>query len=125
MVLSLDHHLRILIKSSANVQADQTIVEWKCTDLFINAWVWPKHLMGEVSCVSAIQRQFCIEKSRWEVESCLLSGIKKRPLLRGWFSVTTILISVRNTELVCCREVVRFSEGPLSEARLLITHCNY
>ena len=33
-------------------------------------------------------------------------------------SITTMLISIRNTELVRCREVVRFSEGPLSEARL-------
>ena len=36
--------------------------------------------MGMVSCMSAIQRQFCIEKSRWEFEFCLLSGIKKHPL---------------------------------------------
>ena len=74
--------------------------------------------MGVVSCLSAIRRQFCIEKSRWEFEFCPLSGIKKRPLLGGCFSITTMLISIRNTELVRCREVVRFSEGPLSEARL-------
>ena len=64
------------------------------------------------------RRQFCIEKSRWEFEFCPLSGIKKRPLLGSCFSITTMLISIRNTELVRCREVVRFSEGPLSEARL-------
>ena len=90
-----------------------------------NAWAWTKHFMGVVisfmgvfSCLSAIRRQFCIEKSRWEFEFCPLSGIKKHPLLGGCFSITTMLISIRNTELVRCREVVRFSEGPLSEARL-------
>ena len=57
-------------------------------------------------------------KSRWEFEFCPLSGIKKCPLLGGCFSITTMLISIRNTELVRYREVVRFSEGPLSEARL-------
>ena len=30
----------------------------------------------------------------------------------------TMLNSIGNTALVRCREVVRFSEGPLSEARL-------
>ena len=74
--------------------------------------------MGVFFCLSAIWRPFCIEKSRWEFEFCPLSGIKKRPLLGGCFSITTMLISIRNTELVRCREVVRFSEGPLSEARL-------
>ena len=83
-------------------------------------WAGPYHFMAVVSCLSAIRRQFCIEKSRWEFEFCPLSGIKKRPLLGGCFSITTMLISIRNTELVRCREVVRFSEGPLSEARLYI-----
>ena len=81
-------------------------------------WAWPKHFVGVVSYLSAIRRQFCIEKSRWEFEFCPLSGIKKRPLLVGCFSIITMLISIRNTELVRYREVVRFSEGPLSEARL-------
>ena len=85
-----------------------------------NVWAWPYHFMGVFSCLSAIRRQFCIEKSRWEFEFCPLSGIKKRPLLGGCFSITTMLISIRNTELVRCREVVRFSEGPLSEARLYL-----
>ena len=56
--------------------------------------------MGVVSCLSAIRRQFCIEKSRWEFEFCPLSGIKKRPLLGGCFSITTMLISIRNMEHV-------------------------
>ena len=81
--------------------------------------------MGVFSCLSAIRRQFCIEKSRWEFEFCPLSGIKKRPLLGGCFSITTMLISIRNTELVRCREVVRFSEGPLSEARLYTVYSEY
>ena len=76
------------------------------------------NLKGMVSCVSVIQRQFCIEKCRWEFGSCPLSGIKKRPLLRGCLSVITMVISIRNTECVHCREVVCFSEGLLSEVRL-------
>ena len=86
-------------------------------------WAWSYHFMGVFSCLSAIRRQFCIEKSRWEFKFCALSGIKKRPLLGGCFSITTMLISIRNTKLVRCREVVHFSEGPLSEARLYI--CTY
>ena len=89
-------------------------------------WAFPKHLWAcfrisflYVRTLYAIRRQFCMEKSRWEFEFCPLSGIEKRPLLRGCFSITTVLISIRNTELVRCREVVRFSESPLSEARLL------
>ena len=58
------------------------------------------------------------EKSRWEFKFCPLSGIKKRPLLGGCFSITTMMISIRNTELVCCIEVVCFSEGPSPEAQL-------
>ena len=30
----------------------------------------------------------------------------------------TMVISIRNTAGVCCREVVRFLEGPLWEVRL-------
>ena len=56
--------------------------------------------MGMVSGLSAIWRQFCIEKSTWEFDFCPLSGIKKHPFLRGWFSTTAMLISIRNTELV-------------------------
>ena len=56
-------------------------------------WAWPYHFMGVVSCLSAIRRQFCIEKSRWEFEFCPLFGIKKRPLLGGCFSITTMLIT--------------------------------
>ena len=54
----------------------------------------------------------------WECSSCPLSGIEKRPFLGGCLSTITIVISFRNKECVRCREVVRFSEGPLSEVRL-------
>ena len=33
-------------------------------------------------------------------------------------SITSMVISICNTDSVRCREVVRFSEGPLSEVRL-------
>ena len=59
-----------------------------------------------------------MEKSHWEFESCPLSGIKKRPPLGGYLCISTIVISIRNTAFVRCREVVRFSEGPLWEVRL-------
>ena len=57
-------------------------------------------------------------KCRWERRVCPLSGIEKRPALGGCLSITTTIISIRNTDSVCCREVVSFSEGPLSEVRL-------
>ena len=59
-----------------------------------------------------------IEKSRWERESCPLSGIEKRLLLGGYESIKVMLDTIRNTTVVRCREAVLFSEGPLSEARL-------
>ena len=40
------------------------------------------------------------------------------PLLGGCLSITTMVISIRNTDSVRCWEVVHFSEGPLSEVRL-------
>ena len=69
--------------------------------------------------MSAFWSQFCIEKSRWERESCPLSGIEKRPPLGGYVSIKVLLDTIRNTIVVRCREAVLFSEGPLSEARLL------
>ena len=112
-----------LRRSSLRVIIDKLLYLW-CNAW---AWAWVKHFMdvtksfmGVVSCLSAIRRQFCIEKSHWEFEFCLLSRIKKRLLLGGCFSITTMLTSICNTKLVCCREVVRFSEGPLSEAQLYI-----
>ena len=54
----------------------------------------------------------------WSPNLVRCPGIKKHPHLGDWFSVTAILISIRNMELVRCRAVVSFSEGPLSEARM-------
>ena len=68
--------------------------------------------------MSAFWSQFCIEKSRWERESCPLSGIEKRPPLGGYVSIKVMLDTIRNTTVVRCSEAVLFSEGPLSEARL-------
>ena len=70
------------------------------------------NLKGVVSCVSYLEGILCCG-----VLSAL-SGIKKRPLLGDCLSVITMVISILNTECVRCREVVRFSEGPLSEVRL-------
>ena len=69
--------------------------------------------MGMVSCVSVIcyLEAICIEKSHWKLEFCPLSGIRKRPLLGGWFSITTMLISwslfiverLSDSRRVCCK----------------------
>ena len=74
--------------------------------------------MGVISWVCVIKKQFCIEESHWVQRSCLLSGIEKRPFLGGWFYTKTVVISIRATDFVRCREVVLFSEGPLWEVRL-------
>ena len=73
--------------------------------------------MGVVSCVSAIRGN--LAKSHVE-SSSFVRLIKKRPLLGGWFSIADFNL-VRTTELVCCGEVVRFSEGTLWEAGDCIT----
>ena len=46
--------------------------------------------------------------------------IEKRPFLGGWFCTKAVVISIRATDFVPCREVVLFSEGPLWEVRLYI-----
>ena len=56
--------------------------------------------IGVVSWVSVIKRQLYIEKSRWEFESCPLSGIKKCPPLGGYLCISTIVILIRNTAFV-------------------------
>ena len=61
---------------------------------------------------------FCIESGLWESGSCPLSGIKKRLLLEGCVSITTMAFSIRSTDFVHCSEVVHFLEGPLWEVRL-------
>ena len=54
-----------------------------------------------------------MEKSRWERESCLLSGIEKRPPLGGYVSIKVMLDTIHNTTVVRCREAVLFSEARL------------
>ena len=49
----------------------------------LSLWAWYNY-KGVLSWVSVIWRQFGIEKSRWEFESCPLYEIRKRPLLKGW-----------------------------------------
>ena len=53
-------------------------------------------------------------KCCWERGFCPLSGIEKRPLLGGCLSITTMVISIHNTDSVLSTEVVRFSEGPFN-----------
>ena len=53
---------------------------------------------------------FVLKSGLGEHGSCLLSGIKKHPLLGGCLSITTMVFSIHSTDFVLCREVVRFSE---------------
>ena len=45
-------------------------------------------------------------------------GIKKRLLVGGWLSTSSMVISIGTTASVCYREVVRLWEGPLWEVPL-------
>ena len=49
---------------------------------------------------------------------CPLSGVGRCPPLRGFLSTSSMGISIGDMKLVCCREVVRFWEGPLLEVLL-------
>ena len=75
-------------------------------------------LMVQFPGCSLFRSIFVLRSHCWDFESCLLSGIKKRPFLGGWFSIATMLSTIHKTELVHYREVVRLSKGPLSEVRL-------
>ena len=76
------------------------------------------NLEGVNSWCPLFRDTFCMEKCGRERESCPLSGIRKRPLLGGCECITSKVISIRIMGSVRCREVVRFSEGPLWEVRL-------
>ena len=81
--------------------------------------VWAWHIFeGVVSWCPLFRSEFVLESTHLELDFCLLSGIEKRLLLGGCVSTTIMLNPIRNMMLVRCREVVLFSEGPLSEARL-------
>ena len=58
------------------------------------------------------KRHYCTELVSWEHAACLLSGIKKRPLVGGWLNTTSVVISIGATASVRCREVVHSWEGP-------------
>jgi len=56
------------------------------------------------------KRHCCTELVSWERAACPLSGIKKRPLVGGWLSTSSVVIGA--TASVRYREVVRSWEGP-------------
>ena len=70
------------------------------------------NFMGVVSWCSLYRDSFALR------QFCPLSGIEKRPRLGGWFCTKAVVISIRATDFVRCREVVLLSEGPLWEVRL-------
>ena len=100
---------------STSLTQDQTYVEGLASQTM---WVPPLALHRQDEEVGGLRHS--IEKSRWERESCPLSGIEKRPPFGGYVSIKVTLDTIRNTTVVRCREAVLFSEGPLSEARLYI-----
>ena len=54
----------------------------------------------------------------WEHAVCPLSGIKKRPLVGGWLTTSSIVNSIGAIASVRYREIVRWREGPLWEVPL-------
>ena len=54
----------------------------------------------------------------WEHAVCPLSGIKKRPLVGGRFTTSSIVNSIGAIASVRYMEVVRRREGPLWEVPL-------
>ena len=72
------------------------------------------------------KRHCCTELVSWEHAACPLSGIKKRPLVGGWFNTSSIVISIGAAVSLHHREVVRSWEGPLWEVPLYtITRCGF
>ena len=64
------------------------------------------------------KRHCCIELVSWEHTACLLSVVKKRPLVGGSLNTSSVVISFGATASVHYREVVRSWEGPLREVPL-------
>ena len=56
----------------------------------------------------------------WEHAVCPLSGIKKRPLVGGWFTTSSIVNSIRAIASVRYGEIVRWREGLLWEVPLYV-----
>ena len=76
--------------------------------------------MGVVSpSILAISRRSSVfaEVSRGRGQ-CPLFGVGRCPPLGGFLSTSSTVMSIGGTKLVRCREVVRFSEGPLLEVLL-------
>ena len=60
----------------------------------------------------------CTELVSWEHAACLLSGIKKHPLVGGWVNISSVVILIGATASVRYRDVVRSWEGALWEVPL-------
>jgi len=64
------------------------------------------------------KKRYFTELVSWEHAACPLSGIKKRLLVGGWLSASSVVISIGATAGVHYREVVRSWEGPLWQVPL-------
>ena len=77
--------------------------------------------MGVVS-LSALGGPYVFAEVSRGRGQCPLSGVGKCPPLVGFLSTSSMGKSIGGTKLVRCREVVRFSEGPLLEVLLYYTY---
>ena len=63
-------------------------------------------------------RQIFVMLASWEHVVCPLSGIKKRMLVGGRFTTSSIVNSISTIASVRYKEIVRWREGPLWEVPL-------
>ena len=77
--------------------------------------------MGVVS-LSARRGPYVLAEVSRGHGQCPLSRVGRCPPLGGFLSTSSMGMSIGGTKLVRCREVVRYSEGPLLEV-LLHSNC--
>jgi len=68
------------------------------------------------------KRHCCTELVSWEHTACLLSWIKKRPLVGGWLNTSSVVISIGATASVHYREVVRYGRFHCTQSYTRNTH---
>ena len=66
---------------------------------------------GVVCNLAVSQRKFCAVFAVWGQSFWPLFGVERLSLLRGYFCISTIVISIRSTTFGRCRESGRFSES--------------
>ena len=74
--------------------------------------------MCEVSGSSVIRGNLFVMLTSWEEAVCSLSGIKKHPLMGGWFTTSSTANSISAIANGRCRVVVRWQQDSLWEVPL-------